>query len=152
MDDYVTKPFDEDVLIETIAKHTINKKPLNLTPIQKETPDKLYDLNSLNNLGRGDTEFIDKMIFIFVEQTTETIEKITNAIHQADYVEVSRLIHKIKPSVESMGITSVLSEIKHLEKIAKTTNDKEQIIVLFNIIKKVLEEAVLQIKKNEFKN
>lgn len=26
MDDDVTKPFDEDVLIETIAKHTVSKK------------------------------------------------------------------------------------------------------------------------------
>ncbi|WP_395051707.1 PAS domain S-box protein, partial [Flavobacterium sp.] len=147
MDDYVTKPFDEDVLIETIAKHTVNKK-IALPKSEfsaKYSTDKLYNLTSLQNLSRGNNEFVVKMIAIFVEQTTDTIEKSASAISKEDFKEVSRLIHKIKPSVESLGITSIISEIKQLEKIADKTNDKEQIRELFTIVKEVLEQTVLQL-------
>jgi CheY-like chemotaxis protein/HPt (histidine-containing phosphotransfer) domain-containing protein/anti-sigma regulatory factor (Ser/Thr protein kinase) len=151
MDDYVTKPFDEDILIETIAKHTINKKTSIPKTVlsQVSTTDKLYDLTSINNLSRGNYEFVGKMISIFVEQTTEVIEKISAAIPENNFMEVSDLIHKIKPSVESLGITSIHKEMKLLEKISKESMDKEQIVVLFSKIKEVLEKAIIQLKGNE---
>lgn len=147
MDDYVTKPFDEDVLIETIAKHTINKKIYLPEPefSAKSSTDKLYNLTALQNLSRGNDEFVVKMIAIFVEQTTDTIEKSAIAIRKEDFKEVSRMIHKIKPSVESLGITSIISEIKLLEKTAEQAKDKEQIRDLFAIVKEVLEQTVLQL-------
>ena len=151
MDDYVTKPFDEDILIETIAKHTTNKKPTipkaGLSEIA--ATDTLYNLNSLHNISRGNKEFITKMIAVFIEQTTDSIEKAETAISQNNFKEVSRLIHKIKPSVESLGITSIISEMKILEKTAKDSNNKERISALFFIIKEVLEKAIIQLKNNE---
>ena len=158
MDDYVTKPFDEDILIETIAKHTVNNKAfipktpmptatsLAIASIEKEFANKkLYDLTAINTLSRGSTAFVNQMIEIFIEQTTETINKVEKAITQNNFKEVSRLIHKIKPSVESLGIITITKEIKLLEKTAKETSDKEQITSLFSVIKKVLEKAVQQL-------
>jgi PAS domain S-box-containing protein len=152
MDDYVTKPFDEDILIETIAKHTINKKlsiPKSSGLSDTSPSDTIYNLTSLHNISRGNEEFITKMIAIFIEQTTDALEKSEIAISQNNFMEVSRLIHKIKPSVESLGITSILSELKILEKTAKATKDKEKILALFSVIKEVLQEAVIQLKENE---
>jgi PAS domain S-box-containing protein len=153
MDDYVTKPFDEDILIETIAKHTTNKKIAipHTANLEISATDSLYNLSSLNNLSRGNREFILKMVAVFIEQTSEVIEKGTLAISQNNFIEVSRLIHKIKPSVESLGITSIISELQLLEKIAKEAKDKEQITALFSLIKEVLEKAMLQLKENEIK-
>jgi HPt (histidine-containing phosphotransfer) domain-containing protein len=111
--------------------------------------DRLYNLSSLNSLSRGNLEFIKKMVSIFIEQTTDVIDKVSIAINENDFNEVSRLIHKINPSVETVGITSIISELKLLEKIAKETKDKEQITALFGVIKKVLEKAILQLKENE---
>ena len=151
MDDYVTKPFDEDILIETIAKHTTNKKPA--TPKSRlsemAATDTLYNLSSLHNISRGNNEFIAKMITVFIEQTTDAIEISEIAISQNNFKEVSRLIHKIKPSVESLGITSIISEMKILEKTAKDAKDKEKISDLFEVIKEVLQKAIFQLKENE---
>jgi len=149
MNDYVTKPFDEITLIETIAKHTIHKE--NILPEVKKNNQiqKLYNLNSLNNLSRGNKEFVEKMIIIFIEQTTITIEKIKNAIEAENFIEVSQLIHKIKPSIEGIGVISILDDVRTLEKIAKESNDKKQINTLFLGINNVLTEVVLQLKENE---
>ena len=114
--------------------------------------DRLFNLTSLNNLSRGNIEFMEKMVSIFIEQSTDTIEKTSIAISQNDFIEVSRLIHKIKPSVETLGIMSINSELKLLEKIAKETEDKEQITALFGVIKEVLEKAVIQLKEYKIEN
>ena len=151
MDDYVTKPFDETILLETIAKllHRENDKSTLLNHASENNW--LYNLSSLNNLSRGNQEFVQKMITVFIDQTIETIEKVEKAIPLNDFQEVSRLIHKIKPSVEGMGILSIVDDVKLLEKISKETNDKEQIILLFSTIKFTLEKVVLLLKENEIK-
>lgn len=150
MNDYVTKPFEEEVLIETIYKNLTKKIKKEIKQgINNNT--KLYNLNSLRNLSRGNEEFVLKMITIFITQTTETLHKIEEAITIDDFTEISRLVHKIKPSIEGIGVTSIVEDIKLLEKIAKETNDKTTILRLFENIKSILEQVVLQLKQNEIK-
>jgi PAS domain S-box-containing protein len=149
MNDYVTKPFDEIVLLTTIAKYTFNKESKNHSEIKPIKNTSLYNLNSLNNLSRGNTEFVKKMLAIFVTQTTGEIDKITTSISIDDFLEVSRLIHKIKPSIVSLGISSIIEEIKLLEKVAKETTDKDQITALFSIIKPILLQVIAQLQENE---
>ncbi|MEI7508153.1 MAG: response regulator, partial [Flavobacterium sp.] len=149
MNDYVTKPFDETILLETIAKHLFVENDIsNNTEIMVENQ-LLYNLTSLITLSRGNKDFVYKMISIFIIQTTETIDKVEDAIEIKDYEEVSRLIHKIKPSIEGIGIVSIIEEVKLLEKVAAENNNKKLIISLFNTIKFTLENVILQLKENE---
>lgn len=149
MNDYVTKPFDEANLIETIAKHTIHKG--NKVPKAKKvkTNHKLYNLSSLNNLSRGNKEFVEKMVTIFIDQANSTIEKVADAIEVENFIEVSQLIHKIKPSIEGIGVTSIIDDVRILEKISKEQGDKKQIEAIFSGIKVVLKEVIDQLNENE---
>lgn len=151
MDDYVTKPFDEYLLVETIAKLTVNRTK-NITHfITEATEDNVYNLSILRNLSRGNIDFVQKMIRIFIEQTSKTIEDIEAAIQEENYNEVSRLIHKIKPSVESLGISSILPEMTTFEKTVTIETDKEKIKTSFSTIKSTLTLAIAQLKNNELK-
>lgn len=149
MNDYVTKPFDETILLNTIAKYTVHKKITNFKEYKPLNTENLYNLNSLNNLSRGNSEFVTKMIHLFIKQTTTEIENITTAISVDDFSEIGRLIHKIKPSVESLGIKSIEEEMKSLEKVAQETIDKEQITSLFSIIKSTLLQVISLLNENE---
>ncbi len=151
MDEYVTKPFDETILLETIAKllHQKEIKPISHSSNVENVW--LYSLNSINNLSRGNEEFVQKMIAIFIDQTIDTIQKVEKALLTNNFQEVSRLIHKIKPSIEGMGILSILDDVKLLEKKAKETTDKELINSLFATIKFTLEKIVQLLKENELK-
>ena len=149
MDDYVTKPFDEFTLIETMAKLTVNR-PKNEARLPVEKSDStIYNLSILRNLSRGNTDFVQKMLLIFVEQTAQVLLNIEIAFQENNFAEIGRLIHKIKPSIESLGITKILPEVLQLEKVTKTTNDKEEIAALVNTIKPVLLLAISQLQKNE---
>lgn len=144
INDYVTKPFDENLLIETIYKN------VNKTTLPKRSKEELlYNLNSLYNLSRGNNDFVIKMIEIFIKQTEETLIKVDEAIKSNEFADISKLIHKIKPSVEGMGIKSLMDNIKKLETMDKSEINKKEIIQLFDIIKEGLQLSIIQLKHNE---
>lgn len=147
MNDYVPKPFEEFVLIETLARYTVNKDLLFHNNIEENENTKLYDLNILNTMSKGNHEFVQKMISIFISQTEDVIEKTEEALDKDNFLLVSQLIHKIKPSIESMGILIILDDVKRLEKLAKESSDHNQIANLFSQIKGILVTAIDQLKK-----
>lgn len=149
MDDYIIKPFDEKIMIETIARLVRNNAVLLFEDTKSTITSKLYNLNSVYDLSRGDSDFMDSMIRVFVEKTTVVLEEIEQKIVKNDFVEVSRLIHEIKPSIEIFEINSIFDDIKTLEKMAKETQDKEKIALLFESINKTLQQVVVQMHENE---
>lgn len=145
MDDYITKPFEEFDLVETISKYT--NKHHAVDDAVEEKNEKLYDLKSLHTISRGNPEFITKMIIIFIDQINEVIPNAESALSSNDFLVLSQLIHKIKPSIEAMGISSITEDIKMLEKISKEGSDTEKITNTFFQIKNILLTAIEQLKE-----
>ncbi|MCD0473983.1 PAS domain S-box protein [Flavobacterium sp. EDS] len=146
MDDYITKPFEEFDLIETISRFTNKQSDATNKPC-KENNEKLYNLKSLDSISRGNSEFITKMVMIFIDQIKEVILNAEIALASGEFLAMSKLIHKIKPSIEGMGITSIADKIKTLEKITKEGKDKEKISNLFSQIKMVLLTVIEQLQE-----
>lgn len=149
MNDYVVKPFEESVLLQIIVKHTINKNGIPFLEDETNPNQLLYNINALHDLSRGNDEFVVKMVGVFVEQTITTIEKIDAALESNNFLEISQLIHKIRPSTDNMGILSIQSEMKTLEKTAKETQNKVQITAIYMVVKKTLQHVISQLQKNE---
>jgi PAS domain S-box-containing protein len=149
MDDYITKPFDEITLLELIAQHTVHKKGKNNSSEKSFLKEKLYNLSAINSLSRGNNEFVNKMILVFIDQTTDAVTRAEQALALKNFDEVSKLIHKIRPSLETLGITSITEEMKKLERISKEGKDIEQITSSFFTVKKVLMETIVQLKQKE---
>jgi PAS domain S-box-containing protein len=144
INDYITKPFDEDVLYKTIYKVIHHQNGI----VEEKENEKLsYDLSSIITISRGDNDFVQKMIDIFIEQTIEVCNEIENCIAVNNFIEISRLIHKIKPNIEGMGINSIYDEVRELERICENSDDKEKIQLLFTIVKNTLMAAVIELKK-----
>ncbi|MGZ9735790.1 PAS domain S-box protein [Flavobacterium sp. GNP002] len=149
MNDYVTKPFDDLILIETISRNTINKtKTANKT--NHSVAEHLYSLNTLQIMSRGNKDFVTKMITIFMEQITASLAIIDKGIMVNNFNELNRLMHKIRPSVENLAIVSIIPDIKYLEKATVTNkDDKDQIIMVYSKVKKTLKEVISQLQMNE---
>ncbi|TXF85973.1 PAS domain S-box protein [Neolewinella aurantiaca] len=117
MNDYVTKPFEEKELFNTIAKQLKWSAPA--SPQSAIAIDNHYDLTQLRALSRGDEEFVNNMIEIFLQHTPPALEEIEIALAKKDYATVARVAHKIKPSIESMGIKQLNGSAKEVELAAK---------------------------------
>jgi HPt (histidine-containing phosphotransfer) domain-containing protein len=78
-------------------------------------PIKLYDLQLIHKMCRGDEEKIAKMVEVFISQISQTIQEIRTAYSEKDFLRIERLVHKVKPTLTYFGTTSLEKEALHLE-------------------------------------
>ena len=151
MNDYVTKPFEEHILFSTIA-NTLNVKTFqdnmfDLSQITSES-DNLYNLSKLYEIGRGDVSFVNKMIQIFVDYTPTTLNEISTALQNNDFIQISRLAHRMKPSIDNLGIVSLLNTVKDLELETKKEDvNKPLIEELVNYLQVILTKVIQKLKE-----
>ena len=145
MNDYVTKPFDEALLIGLIAKYTVH----NRIPVKEVTERKLYDLDMLRELSGNSSDFIREVVNVFRAQVAELIECGERAMEKQEFAELGKLVHKIRPSAESLKIISIADELKLLEQMAKETSDYESLSALYVFVKQELETVVTQLQQYE---
>ena len=146
MDDYITKPFAEESLINIIEKHIGRQKNQSDAVKVRAVP---YDLTGIQKLGQGDEAFIKKIITLFITQTQEMIPMIDLAFNNQNFAEIARLVHKLRPSVEAVGIASISEEMRELEVSAKEQSmESSKMYSLFEKIKNILIEAIEQMKED----
>ena len=150
MNDYVTKPFEEIQLVNTIFK-VLNRPELSSLSEVAESAIKsgkgLYDLSALEKVSRGDAAFVAKMITLFIEQTQINLSNFDRMLALQNYTEIARIAHKIKPGIESMGITTISEDLKELEILAKSDPNALTIQTLVARISSVLNYVVQHLIK-----
>ena len=134
MNDYITKPYTEEKLYSVLSKF-LPTNPLSTVPIpdvikpasrilveeddglllhQKDDA-LLYDLTMVRQIGKGNPDFIGKMVTLFLDQLPNDIEKLKEHSDKAEWETLSKLAHRMKPSIEGMGIHSLKTIIRELE-------------------------------------
>ncbi|OFY87764.1 MAG: hypothetical protein A3F72_02680 [Bacteroidetes bacterium RIFCSPLOWO2_12_FULL_35_15] len=127
MDDYISKPFNQRTLYEKIKQLT--KKDTNIGSSQESTfvittensdsaSQSYTDLTYLKELSEGSNEFVLEMINGFLEQTPEMLEKMARYLNEKKWPELRGVAHKMKPSIDFMGIHSVKDTVNAVEKYA----------------------------------
>jgi PAS domain S-box-containing protein len=152
MNDYVTKPFEEKQLMESILKnvelHKQEQKAISLTNGQIIGSDKkLYDMSKLTELCSGDPEFLKKMVEIFINQSSVSAKQLREAIAVKDLETVYQVSHKIKPGIDSMGIDCLKMEIREIEKDAKAKIYSTKMEHLVSYTDSILQKVVLDLEK-----
>lgn len=116
MNDYLIKPYKEKELYEKLSFY-FDAATDNATNKELPMTDTLYDLSELQIISRGDNDFINKMLDAFLQISDQTVEQMTDALQAGDYVQINRLAHKIKPSLDNLRIMSLADNIRTLEVI-----------------------------------
>ena len=83
----------------------------------------LYDITELEQMAQGNNEFIKKMVNVFLETTSESLDQLLKAFEEKDLQTVSAIAHKIKPSIDLMGISSLHDVVRDIEARAKNGDD-----------------------------
>ncbi|MEO6305536.1 MAG: PAS domain S-box protein [Bacteroidia bacterium] len=152
MNDCVTKPFEEDELLNAIYKFvkvTHEEVLFEKEIVKEEVPQtQLYDLQKLSNLVRNDKEQLHKMVQIFIDQADPSIEEILQAYKKKDLTSVYQVAHRIKPSIDGMGIISLKEVVRSVEKNAKENNDSEQLQEEINFLCSTLSNVVTQLNQD----
>lgn len=152
MNDYLSKPFEEDKLLAIITKWIgiqISTPTAN-TVMEIETEvieDPLFDLTKLEDIAKGNSGFVSKMIGLFVEQGTISLNEINESFEKNDFIQISKIAHRMKPSLDNLGIDSIKMEIRDIEKNAVEYGAKGTLQPILEKINAVIGKAVIQLKK-----
>ena len=156
MNAFIGKPFDENELIETIARLT---KGVQITgkgggeTKKDELPATLYDLSKLWDISRGKHSFVEKMVNIFITETANAVRDMKDAYEKNDVEKISSIAHKIKPSLYNLNINSIREDILKLELFGKDGGGAEKDIkTLVDKVETVLTAVIEQMRKDVIVN
>ena len=112
--------------------------------------EKLYDLQLINKMCRGNEEQVRKMVTLFVEQISNSMKEIETAYHEKNFTEVRKLAHKIKPTLSYFGTTTLANEFKDTVSLLSQEHISEEVDGKVENLLTMTGDVVQEIK-NDFK-
>lgn len=148
MNDYISKPFSQWVLYEKIINNTASKKNIDSYQESNENIEtqplnskrhQYIDLQYLKSMSNGSPEFIKDMINIFLEETPLMLNQMNEYMQAKDLEGVRKAVHKMKASMDLMGIKSIREDIINIEQSVK---NKTKLDLLPNMVEKVEDDCL----------
>jgi len=123
MEDFVGKPFDTQVLVDTINRciyHSSNKNQDKLEPSQYKEKEEVLSQTVLNSLLKDTSEeTVSTLIGFFIDDIHERIEMILKSIQQSDLEGIGEHAHALKSSAGSLGAMAMFTLCQNLEKASR---------------------------------
>ncbi len=155
MDDYISKPFMIEEIVERIkkwggsfrqSKHDMNTKSetntANSSVVINETV-----LMKLKEMTSGaDPNFFSQVIQMFIDQSTEIVEQLSLLLPIMDLPQMASLAHKLKGSALNLGANKMAETCRLIELKGKELSSSG-ISDLVNRLKPELEETIVDIRK-----
>ncbi|MDI1317248.1 Hpt domain-containing protein [Flavobacterium sp.] len=107
-----------------------------------------YNLAKVYALSDNDPEFVMQIITLFVTEVPEDLKQIDLGIKNKDHKLAYSYAHKIKPSLDLMGMTVAFEEILQVEAWTKAEGKRKEIEHTFESIQSQIDKAVKEIKKD----
>jgi HPt (histidine-containing phosphotransfer) domain-containing protein len=108
---------------------------------------KLYDLSMIHEISHGNQDFVKKMMQLFIDTMPPALSELRQHYNDKNWASLGAIAHKIKPSIDTMGIELLRDDIRAIEKYGKEATNLEMIPELLDKI-----EAVINKINEELKN
>jgi HPt (histidine-containing phosphotransfer) domain-containing protein len=107
-----------------------------------------YNLSKVYALSDNDSEFVLQILSLFVKEVPQDIKQIGLGIKEKDYRIAYSYAHKIKPTLDLLGMTMAYDEILILEAWNIAEGKRKEIDATFESIKNQVEKAIKEMKKD----
>jgi HPt (histidine-containing phosphotransfer) domain-containing protein len=107
-----------------------------------------YNLAKVYALSDNDPEFVMQIITLFVTEVPQDMKQIDLGIKTKDHKLAYAYAHKIKPSLDLLGMTVAFEEILQVEAWTKREGKRKEINDTFESIQNQVDKAVKEIKKD----
>jgi CheY-like chemotaxis protein/HPt (histidine-containing phosphotransfer) domain-containing protein len=149
MNAHVEKPFNTKALLQTILNlihHTTSAVEI-INKNEISTNNSNYDLSKLKEISSGNEAFVKKMIGLFIRTIPSSLLSMKKALNEQDYKTINAIAHRIKPSINDLGISQILSEIRQIEQLSLEMPDSKLLSQLIVKIEGVLNNVIDQLEK-----
>jgi hypothetical protein len=107
-----------------------------------------YNLSKVYALSDDDNEFVMQIIDLFLTEIPEDLKQVKIGIEEKDYTKAHAFAHKIKPTLDLMGMNVAFEEILLVEAWAKKEGKRKEIKETYKSIKLQVDNAVKEITKD----
>ncbi|RDB07043.1 PAS domain S-box protein [Runella aurantiaca] len=148
MNDFITKPFTPSQLLSVIQKFLKVENLPTPTPVSLPEPTStLLDFSRLKELYGDDNEYILDMMETFLTDALPDFSEFQALINTNDWVTLSKLAHRLKPSLGMVGLTDLEKTMAEIENQARKQPEAESLQLLLNHVNTQLETGVKEIKR-----
>jgi ABC-type Fe3+-citrate transport system substrate-binding protein len=107
-----------------------------------------YNLAKVYEISENDIEFALQIVTLFFEEVPAEIRAIKIAIDEKDFNKAYASSHKIKPTLDLLGMDLAYEENLQIITWAKAEGKRKEIKEVFKSLKDRVELAVKEIKKD----
>ena len=107
-----------------------------------------YNLSKVYALSDNDQDFVKDVLTLFVSEVPEDIAQIKEGIKKKDHKHAYAYAHKIKPTLDLLGLNVAFEEILQIEAWTKAEGKKKDIVDTFKSVRKQVDDAIKEINKD----
>lgn len=107
-----------------------------------------YNLAKVHEISDNDTEFVVEILKLFVSDVPIDLFQMKEAINEKNYQDAYSYAHKIKPSLDLLGMTIAYEENICIENWTREKGKKKEIKDTYKSLESHIEKAVKEIKKD----
>jgi HPt (histidine-containing phosphotransfer) domain-containing protein len=107
-----------------------------------------YNLSKVYELSDNDPEFVNSILELFVTEVPDDLAQIKSGIKDKDYKQAYAYAHKIKPSLDLLGMNIAFEEILQVEAWTRAEGKRKEINATFDSIETQIFNAAKEIKKD----
>lgn len=148
MNDFISKPFKEDVLKEKLITF-LHLKPHDIDSINIESTTPIshelnyFKLDYIREMGAGDESFTTEMLEMFLEQVPKLLNNIITAINSGNKDDIAKHSHTLQSSFVIIERADVKSDLKKLEMWGKKLEGLDNPI---GLLESIIEKSKLIIQ------
>ncbi|MEO5571264.1 MAG: response regulator [Bacteroidia bacterium] len=150
MNDYVSKPFDAEVLKNKIIAlyNTASERSSENKNSGKElSTEKFTNLTFLKQLADNNESFFKDFITLFLQNAPQSINDLELSLEKKDWHGVSQAAHKIKPTLSYLGMKEIHLAAVNIETYARNRVNLDEIPALVKKIKDTCNSAYIELEK-----
>ena len=107
-----------------------------------------YNLSKVYEISENDNDFALQIVSLFLEEVPVEIQSMKNAIELKDYMKAYASAHKIKPTLDLLGMDIAYEDNMLIMNWTKQEGKRKEIKDVFKSLKTRIGEAVDEIKKD----
>ncbi len=158
MNGYLSKPFEPNELFKVILENLKNIDKPNLSDFtvlkthKNEIPNKFVyvNLDYLNSIGEGDSNFLNELVVIFKQQMPILNNQLKEALKNKNYKELGAIAHKAKSSIAMLGVKELVDDLEKLEINAKDSIDIESYPYIVEKFGRITNQILIEIENLKF--
>jgi hypothetical protein len=107
-----------------------------------------YNLAKVYALSDNDPEFVNEILNLFVTEVPCDLMEIGEGIKKKDHKHTYAFAHKLKPTLDLLGLNVAFEEILQIEAWTKSEGKKKEIIETYKSVKTQVKDAIKEIRKD----